>query len=119
MRSGPVPMDLFGNRGDCIEAWVEGMEPMNRLEPLTYRLRIQPHSILPSLHSLNVYNNLLMIARTDGSVSVCSFCSVFFRLLHYASHKIPTFYGLRRTILISLQSNCRITSTVSVDQLSE
>lgn len=32
MRSGPVPMDLFGNRGDCIEAWVEGMEPMNRLE---------------------------------------------------------------------------------------
>jgi hypothetical protein len=30
-----------------------------------------------------------MIARTDGRLFICSFCSVFRALLHHVSHKIP------------------------------
>ena len=42
--------------------------------------------------NINKINNLHMIARTDGRHSICSFCSVFLTVLHYASHKIPTFF---------------------------
>jgi hypothetical protein len=68
------------------------------------------------MRNLNYFNNLHMIASTDGRLFICSFCSVFRTLLHYVSHKIPalfprpedfqTFYspGLETTIVPAMRS---------------
>jgi hypothetical protein len=48
----------------------------------------------PNLYSsIDRFNSLMMIVRTDGRFSVCSFCSVSLKVLHDVSRKIPTLSG--------------------------
>ena len=47
---------------------------------------------LSSLHDINIFNDLDLIAHTDGGFSICSFCSALPTLLRRVSHKIPTIF---------------------------